>query len=79
MTASRPNANVSFATERLFGAGVGIALTALLLSNPDDASIKDSIALLVGAVLVVSSTVGSIIVKRRQIGVARTDNLKTLK
>jgi hypothetical protein len=76
MRAFEPNAYVSPLAERIFGFGLGLFLAALIIGDGTDA--KDSIVSLIGAGLVISSMIASIIIKRRQIAASRSENLKAL-
>lgn len=77
MSAKRTVKSASILVERYYIFGLGLLLGAIIVG--DGESIKDSIVALVGACLVVGSTIANVVIRRRQIKKNRTENLKVLK
>ena len=73
----RPNSNASFFTERLFGLGLGLFIASALLSKGEET--RSALIGLIGAVIVISSTIVSILIKRKQVAYDRQVNVKELK
>lgn len=72
------SAKMLLVTERTFGLGVGILVTAAILNKGDGDGKVESL-LLTGAVIMVVSLVLNYAIRRKQITIARAENMKNLK